>query len=402
MQQLLTKVKVLAGTAKFDQMLYLKPLVPFNELVLKFLTKLSSSLIKHPDARKYPDMVTFGFFLRKANIERIKNRYSHLNSNILGRGVSYHIAPSNVPVNFAYSFATGLLSGNSCIVRVSSKDFDQVNIICQIISELLAISDFNSLKDYIAIIKYPRNREINDYFSAVSDIRVIWGGDETITEIRQSPLPPRGFDITFSDRYSLCLIKADEYLNSNTKRDLANRFYNDTYLFDQNACSSPRLIYWVGENKTVSEAKIQFWDSIDAVLCEKDYHIEPVVSINKYLMSCQVAIDYNDVNIKSVNNLINRIELVELPDDLPAITCAGGLFYEYQSMSEEDLFRVVSRKFQTMTYYGYTTEEISEIMMNNKSNGIDRVVPFGKATDFDLTWDGYDLISCMTREIHIE
>ena len=24
--------------------------------------------------------------------------------------------------------------------------------------------------------------------------------------------------------------------------------------------------------------------------------------------------------------------------------------------------------------------------------GIDRVVPFGKTTDFDLIWDGYDLI----------
>jgi hypothetical protein len=31
-------------------------------------------------------------------------------------------------------------------------------------------------------------------------------------------------------------------------------------------------------------------------------------------------------------------------------------------------------------------------------NGIDRIVPIGKTTDFNLIWDGYDLINVLSRE----
>ena len=33
----------------------------------------------------------------------------------------FHITPSNIPTNFAYSFIFGLLTGNSNIVKVPTK-----------------------------------------------------------------------------------------------------------------------------------------------------------------------------------------------------------------------------------------------------------------------------------------
>ena len=33
--------------------------------------------------------------------------------------------------------------------------------------------------------------------------------------------------------------------------------------------------------------------------------------------------------------------------------------------------------------------------------GIDRVVPVGKTMDFDLIWDGYNLVERLTRVIRI-
>ncbi len=32
---------------------------------------------------------------------------------------------------------------------------------------------------------------------------VIWGGDETVADIRKNPLGPRAKEITFADRYSV-------------------------------------------------------------------------------------------------------------------------------------------------------------------------------------------------------
>ena len=39
------------------------------------------------------------------------------------------------------------------------------------------------------------------------------------------------------------------------------------------------------------------------------------------------------------------------------------------------------------------------LLLTSGIKGIDRVVPIGKTMDFDFIWDGYDLISQLTRII---
>ena len=48
----------------------------------------------------------------------------------------------------------------------------------------------------------------------------------------------------FSDKFSLCLLNSDDIvkLDEDEMNLLTKKFYNDTYLIDQNACSSPHLI----------------------------------------------------------------------------------------------------------------------------------------------------------------
>ena len=65
-------------------------------------------------------------------------------------------------------------------------------------------------------------------------------------EIKKIPTKPTAIDINFPDKYSLCIISTDD-LKINLKK-LVNNFYNDTFLYDQNACSSPHLILWYGKN----------------------------------------------------------------------------------------------------------------------------------------------------------
>ena len=47
-------------------------------------------------------------------------------------------------------------------------------------------------------------------------LRIIWGGDKTIKDIRKYPLSTRSFDITFADRYSLCVINSNELVKLNS------------------------------------------------------------------------------------------------------------------------------------------------------------------------------------------
>ena len=52
--------------------------------------------------------------------------------------------------------------------------------VSEIIDEILELPNFIKLKKYISIITYDHEDEINAELSQISDLRIIWGGDDTI------------------------------------------------------------------------------------------------------------------------------------------------------------------------------------------------------------------------------
>lgn len=391
---------LLKGGIALEQIPLLKFLSPFHPIVTKFIADLSEMLRKNKAASQYSDIVTFAFFCRKANLKALEIPYLGIKKNSLSRGVSFHIAPSNVPINFAYSLVSGLLSGNACIVRVSEKEFPQVDIVCKAMQSVLEREDYINLRNYILVTRYRHSLNVNTYFSSLCDVRIIWGGDNTISEIRKAPLPPRAFDITLADRYSICVIDAENYLSIDNKEKIATGFYNDTYLFDQNACSSPRLIFWLGNDNIVKKAKTAFWEVEYRLLKNKGYKNEAVTVVDKLTTLCRAAINLGDVKLeKGTDNLIVRINIDTLDIDLPKYVCPGGVFYEYTDTNLEALVKIVTRKYQTLTYIGFSADKLRDAMIENGVSGIDRIVPVGDATSFSLIWDGYDLIRHMSRMV---
>ena len=93
----------------------------FDEKIINYLNDLSKAIFSDSRSKQYPDVTTFAFFVERANIKSISKKYIKNAYRMIGHGIIFHIAPSNVPVNFAYSLVAGLLSGNINIVRVPSK-----------------------------------------------------------------------------------------------------------------------------------------------------------------------------------------------------------------------------------------------------------------------------------------
>ena len=241
---------------------------PFDDEVIAFLNDLSALLRKNRD---YPDVATFGFWCRKAALLQEKTKDDDVSMRF-GKGIVFHSTPSNVAVNFAFSFAAGLLAGNANIVRLPGKPYEQVDIICKAVKELLETTHKN-MAPYVVFVKFPPIKEITDVFSGLCNVRVIWGGDMTVAELRQSKIPARTTEITFADRHSIAVIDADEYLKAERKDTIVQNFYNDTYYTDQNACTSPRIIFWQGSKKT--EAKEDFWNRVHD-LVKREYSLAPV------------------------------------------------------------------------------------------------------------------------------
>ena len=378
------------------------PLEIFSDDAILFLDALSKELINSSEIRKFPDLATFAFFCRNANIVQLKKKYINEDIIRLGRGVIFHIAPSNVPVNFAYSLISGILSGNVNIVRVPSKIFEQVNIITNCILNLANTNQFNSITDRIVLLRYDRTTSNTDLFSSVCDVRVIWGGNETIDIIRKSKIPSKSYDITFANRYSICLIDATNYLEYENKKQIAQGFYNDTYLFDQNACTAPHSIIWLGESEEVSKAKILFWEKLNDLI-ELNYDAIPaVIAVDKLTTFYTQAINLAGVTKEDVkNNSLWRINLTELNSEVDSYTCSSGYFQEFRINSLQDLKKIVNRKYQTMSYFGIHKVELSNFIIQSNLFGIDRIVPVGRTLDFSLNWDGYDLIRSLSRTCEI-
>lgn len=375
------------------------PLSPFSDEVILYLNELSSILLRMPEVRHYPDVVTFAFFCRKANLLHLQKEHT-TNSLRLGRGLVFHIAPSNVPVNFAYSLICGLLSGNNNIVRLPGKQFRQVDLIVGAIRTLSDDERFDTVSRMVHLIKYERGGIETTTYSALADVRVIWGGDETIRTIRQSPLPPRSYDIAFADRYSVCVLNAISILEESSLDKIIEGFYNDTYLFDQNACSAPQLMVWVGTADKIEKAKEYFWTALQQYV-DRKYKLEPILAVDKLSTFYRQAILSDVIKEENKNNNLWRVRLRELSSDIPQYRCAGGYFSEYSTNDFNDLASIVTTKYQTLAYFGFSKDELQQFVLNNHIKGIDRIVPIGKTTDFSLIWDGYDLITMLSREISI-
>ena len=118
----LKKIDVVSGAKHVN----IIPHIPFNDMSIDFLDELSNVLRKSAESKVYSDLMAFSFWCRRSNIKKLKREHCDGNQR-LGRGLAFHIAPSNVPLNFGYSFIFGLLSGNSNIIKIPSKAFAQAD-----------------------------------------------------------------------------------------------------------------------------------------------------------------------------------------------------------------------------------------------------------------------------------
>lgn len=407
-KDVLDNVTYLVGNKEIIQEMPSVPIkCPFDTDIISFLNDLSKELLISKDAKAFPDIVTLGFWIRNASINSLKERFMvHDKNEHIGRGVVFHIAPSNVPVNYAYSLFSSLLCGNMNIVRIPSKNFPQVEIINKAINKVL--DRYTDIKPYICLIRYGHDKRINDVLSDMCDVRIIWGGDATITEIRRSVIPTHATEITFADRYSLAIIDADEYMRRISEKTDTDRaasrialdFYNDTYLSDQNACTSPRIVIWTGENR--KDAKDIFWENLYKIVKEK-YFFQAIQGVDKLFISYMAVVACVGVErkIKHEDNLLVRMKVSDLTNKLMDYRGNSGYFYEYDCDDIIELRDLCNDAHcQTIGLLG-NKESIRPLLISG-IKGVDRVVPIGHTMDFDLLWDGYNLAERLTRTIAVK
>jgi len=376
---------------------------PFNELVIEFLDEFSEKLKSDKNIYNFPDLIYLMFWTRKKELLKYKNLIIS-NELRVGRGLAFHICPSNVPTNFFYSFIFGLLSGNSNLIKMPSIHSEQKKIILNILISLFKLKKFKEIKETNNFIEYDHN--FNDKFtseiSLFCDARIVWGSDQTINKIAKFTKSQRAIDLFFPDRYSITSINLSEYskLNENKKMMLANRFFYDAYSMNQNGCNSPHFLFWVGK-KNKKQQKI-FWDHLNNII-QKKFNFKDIEIIEKYLSLLNTVIKNKKIEkyIKYKNN-IYVIDASNIKSKIEDIRGLNGIFFEKNILNLGNLKNFISKKCQTMSYFGFHRKELEIFVYNNNIEGIDRMVPIGESLNIDLNWDGFDVIKTLSRIVALK
>ena len=374
---------------------------PFSDLVIDFLNDLSNELKSRKEAYLYPNLIYLIIWASKKNVKKLEKQFK--SSEIrLGRGLIFHICPSNVPTNFIYSFFFGLLSGNSNIVKIPSKKFREKEIILSTVKSLFKKKKFYILKNSNCFIEYKNEIETTKKISSICDGRVIWGGDKTINEIRKVWIPERTIEITFSDRYSLSIININQLKKTKASeiKLLANKFFYDGYTMNQLACNSPHFVFWVGKKNI--NVQSYFWSELNKIV-EKKFSFDEIHVIDKYTNLIENIV--NQKNFQNLKTFKNNLYIIDPDSNVKKIENFRGIngtFFQKNINQINDLKNFISKKCQTVSYFGFTKKQLELFILNNNLLGIDRLVPIGKALGIDIIWDGYEVLKSLSRTVSLE
>jgi Acyl-CoA reductase (LuxC) len=377
---------------------------PFSDQLLAFAGDFARRLRRA--SRGIPELTALAHWMRKAELVRLRGEFASLGSAhqiLVPRGVVFHVPPTAVDTIFVYSWLLSAMVGNKNVIRLSSRSATSVELILTVFAETLAQPEHFGMRGNTVFVRYGHDRSVTDVLSAGCDVRVIWGGDRTVDAIRRSSLSPAAVELTFPDRRSISVIDLDKYRAASEEvRDaLAERFYNDSFWFDQMGCSSPREIYWLGARDLEEALGTGFFGRLRATVRGKGYLPDAGVSIRKKTFNYRAVLDHPVSKVTTYGNEVSVLTLTSSTGAVEEFAGAGTFF----NMSLDTLLALrghVGRKHQTMTYFGLDEEQLGELVRALNGQGIDRIVPIGEALTFSRYWDGFDLLQAFSRRVTLQ
>ena len=381
------------------------PLQPFDDRTLAFLTALSRTLSADATLRARGEVQALAYWLRPTELRHLVDRTRATEGDdavLVPRGTVFHVPPANVDTLFVYSWALSMLVGNRNIVRLSQRLGGVGARVATLIEEVLAQPANVDIRANTLFVRYGHDDERTRLFSAHCDVRVLWGGDAAVRMLRAVPLPPHAVELVFPDRYSAAVLSAAAVaaLTDDARDALADRFANDAFWFDQMACSSPRLVAWIGSDDAMQQVAPDFWHRVAAATVRRHVVTDAATSLAKLTAVARAAADEPVASVTRVSPAVTVVRLTTLVG-LRRMAPGGGLFHEVALPSVNALAPHLERRDQTLTAFGIPRPELLAAARVFNGRGVDRIVPVGQALSFHHVWDGYDLLQQFTRRVTV-
>lgn len=123
----------------------------------------------------------------------------------------------------------------------------------------------------------------------------------------------------------------------------------------------------------------------------------------KYLSLCRNTINNSNINrLSKFNNNIYLFDISTIDDSTFTTRFKSGMFYEKTIFDYKELNVLQDPMVQTISHFGCDEEKIICTINYFHMKGINRVTKIGNALEMNFNWDGFNIISVLSRNIFME
>lgn len=312
-------------------------------------------------------------------------------------GIVGHWPAGNVEIQPALSMSCALLGGNACMVRVPRSIYEPTRLII----EKLEQSDYAGLlAGRVRVLVFDHARtDVQEMMARCVDGAMIWGGEEAVLYVRGLPFPHWARLSIFGPRISVAAMDANSWSNTERHAEWCRRIARDVWQFDQQACSSPQVLFL--ERKT-GYSPSEFMQSLrKAFETENQLHPREAISAALTTVICQARAAW--LFDKPANSAIftqgpDWTILLGSGTEIPELVQGRTLTV----LEVDDLVDAIGKfdgNVQTLGLAMVDPDREAMIAALAGRRGVDRIVKLGRMHVFVSPWDGLDLIRPMVRMI---
>lgn len=325
------------------------------------------------------------------------NEYGRAACKAFPVGVVGHWPAGNVEIQPILSMTCALLGGNAALVRIPS---DLVDLTERLMEKLAESDPEELLTRRIFMAAFDHNRkDLHEAMAKSVDGAMIWGGEEAVLQVRSLPFPHWARIAVFGPRISVAAMDADAWGSPDAQQAWCTRIARDVWQFDQQACSSPQVLFLERAN---SQPMDRFLDVLRQAF-EAEDKVHPRRKIAPSLTSaiCQGRASW------LLADTTNRAVFSKEPDWTLLIGSGSDIPQPVQGKTltvlEVDNLTHAIAKFdgnvQTLGLGMSDMKKENELVALAGQRGVDRIVKLGQMHTFVSPWDGMDLIRPMVRMV---
>lgn len=384
--------------------------------IVSLLDALGRELVRDRACRTLDGVSYLSLWLRRSNLERIL-RLEYGNPKALDgfvedegsllrahpRGVTCHWVANNVTTLGIFSLLLSILSKNISLVKASSINKDHLLTVLRALGSLevqdgeQTLSGMDIVRTVSVVTFEGRDKEVSSTFSLAADIKVVWGGAESVQAISSLPSKPSCETVVFGPKYSMAVMDNGFSFSP----DLAKRlvpFVKDVVLFDQMACSSPQVLFVEeggGSIEKVGKALAEAFSSLG--LSPESLPEELCAKVINARWAHLLDLEKEMLGSRDLSWTV----LLGGEDDLPE-PVQGRCLFVREMTDFEAVCRQITGNVQAVELLFDDQAKRLRFAEMATAAGADRVVSPGGAHDFGLPWDGMKVLERMVRWVTLK